>query len=1460
MAAVRPKRKAAGNKNYLDANYEVLLEDAFTKASTNGTTKTASTKRHSSLPSKSSTPIPKSGTGARIPYNWQSLSIAALGHFSSKLDLRDAEVDLELQTLVCPHMSPPELNFSGVDEIKKLEALLQKNLKGPAGGEQPAKNPKPQKTPHLKLEKGDFIYMVSEPPGEPYYVGRIMGFTRKDSNLEDQSSKATNFLFQIQWFYRPRDISKHTNDLRLLYALMHSDTCPLASYRGTVTVKHKSVIEEETKSIPAPYTNAIDYFASFPNCFYFDKLFDRYMIKFYDVITTSSLLQYINNSANNSKYFLLALSKRFEFIFMEPSRTKLFIHAFQSTLSSHCEICADWCVSNELITCSGCDNSFHMLCLDPPMLKKPSRGFSWSCAKCSKRHELEHRSKRILMLSHDNRTTNELELADLNEKLESPDEVELTDPAPVPKSGDNLMPAYEVKAKDFVESDQKFSAHTRRLREEWPLRYLGVHTRFEDAVDLTDGLPYPRASTSLGTKYQASNIPEYVDHPIVYYDPDESVSEKQKKATKKPPASGSRRKSPETEKPLSVPPEFASVDPRDYPQWLQKRPAGYIERGIDDGDGATCTVMWKPRPEDDEANLDSYLKQCEPIAESLELSPNSPNFVDAVLKTYMDCDGNSTVALKQVSQLTRKVLKEPTFNKEEVKRFESGVKKYGSELYPTYKEMRTQSCAMVVRFYYLWKKSKKGKLIWGNYPGRKKRAGKENRSEMKIKPAVDDYADSDDDSAYENEKIVSKNKLFHCKHCLTYVSPQWHKITGFDGTTVYDESNLTDEIDTDTVTALCARCARLWRRYAVYWEDPQDVERKNAKTSGAFKRKVEAELAVDAEEILRRSQSEGGGLLYDVNKKAITCSVTTNEPANGIANGTSNGDTKTATKSKPRTPPPAAKAPKERSAVKNEKTPPKPRLTSRQLSLSEKQISEKKEDLETKKRSAPVPKEDATTVKKKKTVVPKPTKAKAKPKRQPKVEPDAEPKIATPKTARKAAEAAEPAKPVKRQKKPEAPQRSTPVLSSLYEVPDLGVFAEAGKPLEVEKIATTHGLQRLIEIPALVAPESSDSKKLDFMSPPGSQPCAVCRTSEKSALSETLVCGLCGVNVHASCVGITIMGKHRPIRLWNCEVCLNDMYPIMSSDHACSLCLVNQEFLKTKLGAQNTEADYLVPVHECGRWCHLVCGVFSDQVLFRNTSTPAYMRKQVSLATNARGPASYIESISSAIVENSEHTCLSCGGGGGSLVHCEDDGCEVLSHVTCAQRTAGAVLGFAIQKAVSSKYGPVSFVGAKSGRLVPVFACADHAHQASVLSMRTCGSRSANGEKKPLIQMFLEDLARASASRLSGPQFRADNYIRMVSAHMRQQKLPLENATTSTALEGPPKVCLICAVSASPQWAQLADSAGEICLACKVNPGSLGERTRREGLALFQQLQGPLDGSPHGISAPDDHLTSTAHT
>ena len=1413
---MRPKRSATINKSYTDTIDESIFEERAP-----GDNKKTTTKK--GRDSNVSNQIKKNSNENSIPFNWQPKP-ALIDYFSCRLDLADAYVDFSNQALFCPHQQPIVMSYNQLSRRRTKEPF------------------------HLK--KGDYIYMISEPPGEPYYIGRIMGFREKNgssskseginfqdfggdskTNQKNHMKNASDCSFQIQWFYRPRDISKFTSSSRLLFASMHSDTCPLESFRGLVKVRHKQDIEDDYKLPPGaasknqnnnfPSLSALEYYTQHPNCFYFDKLFDRYMMKFYDVILTASLLKGIDYKSSKCINFLRALNKRYEYIFVESRVSKSFISGFVSG-SCNCEACGQWCSNQESVSCAVCAKWYHMYCLDPPLLKKPSRGFSWTCVSCTKKVDIENHAKRMVMLSHDNKLSNEVdiinELKDL--KNTSLEELELGYDKSKLEDFDALtnLPKYELMAIDFLQKTSDTSLEQRRLQEEWCMHYLGVHAKLEDGVDLEDRSPYPRASTRIGPKYQATVIPDYVDHPLVYYDLD-----KPNTTTKTSKKSSLPKKAPlkaelglEDSVKLAVPEKYKNVEPLEYPQWLQPRPKGYIERGVDDGKGVTCTLMWKPSDADIEDNfekLDNYIAQCALFAEKIGVFPNSPNFCDAILRIYQDQHGDMELSLREVSKLTKKALGEPILSKEEVKRFEGGVKKYGSELYPVYKMVKTKPLSAIVRFYYLWKKTSNGRLIWGNFEGRLHRKLQNIKGDQQTKDArssseVDDFADEEDDSSYESEKILEKKKKFTCKHCLTQQSIRWFRITGYDANTVLDK-NLHEEFDKDTIIALCFRCARLWRRYAVFWEDPIEIDRKYTKVAGTWRKKIDFELVRDSVQILQEAE-ENGGLSYgsDIEKpsSAITDQNQHYKKPNKKTTAMKNGNLKKGSspeqnkeelnqpkKSNKKSQAETVKTNSEKANTGNKKAEKTSSKTSkRETDTSVRNV--KKGSI--KKEASDIVDDDTFNESKR-----------SKSKRKTKLlqEDDRKPNTEDSNANQDIVDINAQLPPAKKQKTSSNPALSTcyfnPVFNSDYRTfSPLSIFdyrkTSSIDDKKLKEIVQNYNIHQLLDMHSQLAPfliSNSIMVKTPFKQT--DRKCCVCMEEHLNDTNlDMLICSNCGVNVHLSCSGVSIPEDvPKPLNQWLCERCINDISPTHSTIYSCCLCLANEtNYELSILGHPSVKPDYLKPINDTGKWCHLICSMFgSEYVSFRPQPLNFANRRKNGNKFGYQEPCQIIESMNNfvaiesvnhAYMSNYKSRCGICEVYNGMQVPCGE--CLNSSqcansvgkyHITCAQDTLGFRLCFVLIGQHLDRRDPkLVKVCDKVGILKPVLLCPEHSSSTSLYSMRAGGKRFLSipkDDERPLIQLYLEDLLKDSLvhNRLSGPQFRANNYISMLKLFQEKE-------------------------------------------------------------------------------------------
>ncbi|PGH19212.1 hypothetical protein AJ80_04183 [Polytolypa hystricis UAMH7299] len=672
------------------------------------------------------------------------------------------------------------------------------------------------------LSANDHVYLVCEPPGEPYYLARIMEFLPSKNNPTGPIES-----IRVNWYYRSRDLHRKTVDMRVVFASMHSDTCPLTSLRGKCQILHQSEVKD------------MDEFRKSRDCFWFDKMYDRYIQRYYDVIPTSLII-------NVPEHVKKVLRERWRYVLVEVGRRKELLSDVKT-----CKKCCLYAANVDSVDCAVCHSTYHMDCVRPKLLKKPARGFAWACAPCSRAQErkLEARNTPIV---------GEIPPEAESEIVEEEEE----DPTAAADVTRRSTPAANEHVPKPATAEQIAQAKL------WPFRYLGIHCRVEDALDYDDRI-YPRASSRLGTRHQANVLPWY-GHPVRYV--------KAPSTKKKYLKSGSKKDLKLSKETLAAI-EAERAERAQRPKWVMDEPTGYISRGKDEPVtvGAKQIRTLEPqfimpdasqlpvRGEDDapgasltdadrEKFIDDYMTQAKEVATSKGIEKYSTNFLDKALKILYDESFNVETALAKLKQVNRYAdLKEPHLRADEVKLFESGVAKYGSELRLITKHVGTVPHRHIVRYYYMWKKTPKGRQIWGNFEGRRgKKAAKKTDNMAKL---VDDVADDHDDSAFDAEKAIEKKRGFTCKFCSTRSSRQWRRAPATaPGTTVPAESSSKRDKGAALSVALCQRCAVLWRKYGLQWEDVDEVAKKVAQGGHkSSRRRYEEELLI---QLLMSSESE----------------------------------------------------------------------------------------------------------------------------------------------------------------------------------------------------------------------------------------------------------------------------------------------------------------------------------------------------------------------------------------------------------------------------------------------------------------------------------------------------------------------------------------------------------------------------------------------------------------------------
>jgi PHD-finger len=472
--------------------------------------------------------------------------------------------------------------------------------------------------------------------------------------------------------------------------------------------------------------------------------------------------------------------------------------------------------SNDSVDCAVCQNTYHMNCVKPPLLKKPSRGFAWSCAACSRAQERKLEARNTPNVADPNGDPEEEEVYD-----DEDDDLHAADTG-------RTSPDDEQGSHPVGTPEQVYQASL------WPYRYLGMHCKLEDALDIDDRI-YPRASSRIGPRHQANVLP-WPGRAVEYVKP---LVEIKKNGKNQPKLS--------KEAQAAVDEEKAKREKR--PKWVQDEPPGYVRRGEDydeDDPRNTAVLLWKPVKTNEvtEDQLDDYMKKAKAMAPELGLPERSTNLQDQAIETLFMCGYSPERALNVLRDSDRVVFKEPNLSPAEQKKFEEGVAKYGSELHSVKKHVRTVPHGMIVRYYYTWKKTERGKQIWDNFPGRKgKKEAK--KAEAAVSKLQDDVADDHDDSSFDAEKAVEKKRAFICKFCSTKSSRQWRRAPNASVALVTENGTKASNKDKGAqyIQALCRRCAELWRRYAIQWEDIDEVAKKVAQAGGrAWKRRQDEEL------------------------------------------------------------------------------------------------------------------------------------------------------------------------------------------------------------------------------------------------------------------------------------------------------------------------------------------------------------------------------------------------------------------------------------------------------------------------------------------------------------------------------------------------------------------------------------------------------------------------------------------
>ncbi|KAF9205357.1 putative PHD type zinc finger protein with BAH domain-containing protein [Podila verticillata] len=622
------------------------------------------------------------------------------------------------------------------------------------------------------ISVNDHVYMASEFTGDSYYIGRIMEFGKH--------VKGKPLQVRIGWFYRPKDVmARRNHDPRLLVATMHSDLNPLASIRGRCVVTHQAYIKD------------LDAYKKKPDHFYYNQLFDRYIHRFYDVLPVESVRNLPPDVAEE-------LNKRYQYIVVEAGTASEYTDAHRV-----CLICKRWCASGEALKCIMCHGFHHMLCINPPMLKKPSKGFAFQCALCTK----------LAMDSSQSPTTNAGLLKTTTNNSASSSGQNTPRGSPKQKSQPTLTVAPSSGSKGSrVAIPSPPGPHEQKMSHMWPFRYFGTHADIQDIFDPDDRV-YPRASSRVGARYQAAVVKwegpgQILVTSTIFDDPSNNGIKGRSKKNKggrpsnklrvpETDLSESRAQSASLESGIDGDTPLAPPSPARSTNGQEE--SAYFERG---GDDTVSLLYSKPSHISDEY-VAAYMEKVRAL--SLPIAAHSADLIDRALLELQKSGFDADKALDEISGVQKRDFDIRDWTQKEIDAFEEGIRIYGHELFAIKKKVETRSMKDVVRFFYQWKKTERYQPVYSVFtkvhkPNKKfKAVGRRALTS----PVVDTA--NRHETAVDHDSLIlptaDNASTLECAHCGTTSTSMWRRAPG--------ETDLLKK----NPKVFCNDCGNDWVRY-----------------------------------------------------------------------------------------------------------------------------------------------------------------------------------------------------------------------------------------------------------------------------------------------------------------------------------------------------------------------------------------------------------------------------------------------------------------------------------------------------------------------------------------------------------------------------------------------------------------------------------------------------------------------
>ncbi|KAF9981891.1 putative PHD type zinc finger protein with BAH domain-containing protein [Mortierella antarctica] len=675
------------------------------------------------------------------------------------------------------------------------------------------------------ISVNDHVYMASEFIGESYYIGRVMEFGKE--------TKGKPLQVRIGWFYRPKDVMARRNyDSRLLIATMHSDMNPISSIRGLCTVTHQAYIKD------------LESYRKQPDHFYYNQLFDRYIHRFYDVLPVDSVRNLPLDVATE-------LSRRYQYIVVEAGTASEYTDAHRV-----CLICKRWCASGEALKCIMCQGFHHMLCINPPMLKKPSKGFAFQCALCSKLAmdsssqpaatsppALQKHTSAINI--HTSAST-----SGQNSPRGSPKQKAVSPLAVIPIANGGSKSS-QSNAKKSTRQDPylipaaPLTPQDQRMSHMWPFRYFGTHADIQDIFDPDDRV-YPRASSRVGTKYQAVVVKwdgpgQVLATSTIFDDPHSSTLKGRSRRGGRGGRPSSRLKVPEETESRSRA-HSASLETTADGQDTPLTPSSPARSGaatddtihLERGGSDTVMLQYSKPSHISEEYVAAYMERVKGL--TLPLPSHSADIIDRALLALQQAAYDAEKAIKDLALIQKKDFDIEDWTPKEIEAFEEGIRLYGHELFAIKKKVETRSMKDIVRFFYQWKKTERYQSVYSVFtkihkPNKKFKSvgrGVVTSSAVEIGNRSKVGQELPKDSVLDYETIILPSThnagKFACAHCGTRATSLWRRLPG--------------ETDPESQfpRVYCYDCGNDWIRYVALpplVDAQKDIKKLKGKDSSA---------------------------------------------------------------------------------------------------------------------------------------------------------------------------------------------------------------------------------------------------------------------------------------------------------------------------------------------------------------------------------------------------------------------------------------------------------------------------------------------------------------------------------------------------------------------------------------------------------------------------------------------------